>query len=51
MTATIGAKPSTWQDRALLILMIAGWTEGLRWELVTAIAHGHARKLILSSAP
>jgi hypothetical protein len=40
-----------WQDQALFILMIAGWTEGLRWELDTAIARGHARKLILIFPP
>lgn len=36
-----------WMDEALCIVMIAGLTEGVRWELETALKRGHARKLIL----
>lgn len=38
---------TTWMDQALMIIMVAGYTEGVRWELESAIARGHARKLVL----
>jgi len=42
---------TTWMDQALFVVMIAGYTKGVRWELDTAIARGHARKLILVFPP
>jgi hypothetical protein len=41
----------TWMDQALFIVMIAGFTEGVRWELDTAIERGHAEKLVLIFPP
>jgi membrane protein implicated in regulation of membrane protease activity len=40
-----------WMDEAVMIVAIPGWTEGLRWEILTAISRGHARKLILAMPP
>lgn len=42
---------ATWMDQSLFVVMIAGYTKGVRWELDTAIARGHARKLILVFPP
>lgn len=36
-----------WMDEAVVIAMVAGWTEGVRWELEQAIARGHVEKLLL----
>ena len=36
-----------WMDEAAIIAMVAGWTEGVRWELQQAIARGHVEKLLL----
>jgi|CXWL01.1.fsa_nt_gi hypothetical protein len=38
---------TAWMDQALFILMVAGFTEGVRWELDAVIARGHSNKLIL----
>ncbi|MEZ5970783.1 MAG: hypothetical protein R3C31_03120 [Hyphomonadaceae bacterium] len=40
-----------WMHEALLIVMVAGYTEGVRWEFEQIIAKGHARKLILIFPP
>ena len=36
-----------WMDEAVVVAMVAGWTEGVRWELEQAIARGHVEKLLL----
>lgn len=36
-----------WMDEAVIIAMVAGWTEGVRWELEQVIARGHVEKLLL----
>jgi hypothetical protein len=37
----------TWMDEAIVIAMVAGWSEGVRWELEQVIARGHVEKLLL----
>ena len=41
------AAVQNWMDEAVIIAMVAGWTEGVRWELEQAIARGHVEKLLL----
>ena len=36
-----------WMDEAVVISMVAGWTEGVLWELEQVIARGHVEKLLL----
>ncbi|MEQ1492318.1 MAG: hypothetical protein ABL932_17380 [Terricaulis sp.] len=37
----------SWMGQARLIVMIAGWTQGLVWELQTVLSSGHSHKLAL----
>jgi hypothetical protein len=36
-----------WMDEALLVTMVAGWTEGVQWELTQAVERGHVAKLLI----
>ena len=40
-----------WMDDARLLLMIAGYTDGLHWELSQTIQRGHAGKVIFLFPP
>jgi hypothetical protein len=40
-----------WMERARLIIVLAGSTPGLQWELKTLVARGHVGKLILLFPP
>lgn len=37
----------SWMDEAVVIAMVTGWTDGVRWELEQVIARGHVEKLLL----
>lgn len=41
----------TWMDQALIVVMIAGYTPGLTWEMDTLIKRGHTKKLVLIIPP
>lgn len=40
-----------WIDEARFVLVVAGYTSGVSWELETVIARGHAAKLIVVFPP
>lgn len=40
-----------WIDEAAFVLVVAGYTSGVSWELETVIARGHAAKLIVVFPP
>lgn len=42
---------ATWMDQSLVVVMMAGYTEGLIWEMDTLIKRGHAKKLIAVFPP